>query len=360
MIKSIKILFLVPYPLDCAPSQRFRFEQYFEVLKENNVSFDCQSFIDEQTWKILYKKGYFLRKTLGILKGFLRRLYILLFLKKYDFVFIHREAAPIFPPFFEFVIAQVLGKKIIYDFDDAIWLPNTSSQNRISAFVKFHQKVGLICSWSYKISAGNDYLCEYARLFNPQVILNPTTIDTNHHKGIKRQQLLEKEKIVIGWTGSHSTLKYLTEIESVIQEIAHNHSFSFLVISNQKPDNQIDNLVFQQWNKASEIQDLLRIHIGIMPLTDDEWAKGKCGFKALQYMSLGIPALASPVGVNTKIITNGENGFLCNTPQEWKEKLILLIENESLRIELGKKAQQTVEEYYSVKSNRDNFLNLFR
>lgn len=354
-----KILFLTPYPLGVAPSQRFRFEQYFEILKENGFDFDSQSFIDKQTWEILYLKGNLTKKVVGIFRGFLRRFYLLFFLKKYHFIFIHREAAPLFPPIFEFLIAKVFQKKIIYDFDDAIWLPNTSKQNRISAFLKFHQKVKWICRWAYKISAGNDYLCTYARQFNPNTLLNPTTIDMSHHQKSNSQEVQTGDKIVIGWTGSHSTLKYLHEIEQVIKEIEKNYPIHFLVIANQKPEIQLDSLIFLPWKKESEIEDLSKIHIGIMPLTDDEWAKGKCGFKALQYMSLGIPTLASPVGVNTSIIQDGKNGFLCNTTEVWRERLIVLIENESLRIELGKNAQQTVEKYYSVQANKENFLRLF-
>jgi glycosyltransferase involved in cell wall biosynthesis len=354
-----KILFLTPYPFGVAPSQRFRFEQYFEILKENGFDFDSQSFIDEQTWKILYLKGYLAKKVIGIFRGFLRRFYLLFFLKKYHFVFIHREVAPLFPPIFEFLMAKVFQKKIIYDFDDAIWLPNTSKQNRISAFLKFHQKVKWICQWAYKISAGNDYLCAYARQFNPNTVLNPTTIDMSHHKKSNSQEVQAKDKIVIGWTGSHSTLKYLHEIEGVIKEIEKKYPIHFLVIANQKPEIQLDSLIFLSWNKESEIEDLSKIHIGVMPLTDDEWAKGKCGFKALQYMSLGIPTLASPVGVNTTIIQDGKNGFLCDRAEVWREKLIILIENESLRKELGKNAQQTVEKYYTVQANKENFLRLF-
>lgn len=354
-----KILFLVPYPLGVAPSQRFRFEQYFEILEQNGFDFDSQSFIDEQTWKILYLKGYLVKKTIGIFRGFLRRFYLLFFLKKYHFIFIHRETAPLFPPIFEFLIAKVFQKKIIYDFDDAIWLPNTSKQNRISAFLKFNQKVKWICRWAYKISAGNDYLCAYARQFNPNAVLNPTTIDMSHHKKSNLQETQKKGKIMIGWTGSHSTLKYLHEIEGVIKEIEKNYAIHFLVIANQKPDIQLDSLIFLPWKKESEIEDLSKIQIGIMPLTDDEWAKGKCGFKALQYMSLGIPTLASPVGVNTTIIQDGKNGFLCDRAEVWRDKLIMLIENESLRTELGKNAQQTVEKYYSVQANKENFLRLF-
>ncbi|TAH20572.1 MAG: glycosyltransferase family 1 protein [Cytophagales bacterium] len=356
----MQILFLIPYPLGVAPSQRFRFEQYFETLEKNGISYDCQSFIDEKTWKVLYINGYISQKIIGVLSGFLRRLKVLFFLQKYDFIFIHREAAPIFPPIFEFLIARVFKKKIIFDFDDAIWLPNTSEQNSISAFLKFHQKTSYTCRWAWKVSAGNAYLCEYARNYNPNVCLNPTTIDTNLHK-IAHTTASNKvrERLAVGWTGSHSTLKYLYFLVPILQAIEREYPIDFLVISNQKPDFQIDSLKFIKWDKKTEIQDLSAIQIGVMPLTDDEWAKGKCGFKALQYMSLGIPALVSPVGVNTEIVKSEENGFLCSTEEEWKSTLIRLIADSDLRKKIGENAKQTIENKYSVRANEQNFLSLF-
>jgi glycosyltransferase involved in cell wall biosynthesis len=360
----MRILFLIPYPIGNAPSQRFRFEQYFEILKKNDISFDCQTFIDEDTWKILYMSGHIFQKLIGILKGFLRRIKILFSLQKYDFIFIHREAAPIFPPIFEFLIAKIFRKRVIFDFDDAIWLPNTSAENRIVTFLKFHQKTAYICRWAWKVSAGNDYLCNYARNFNSNVVLNPTTIDTENLHKIDNNGINDINrvgaKVVIGWTGSHSTLKYLDELVPTLQGIERDYPVDFVVISNQKPNLQLNNLTFIKWNKKTEIQDLAKLQIGVMPLTDDAWAAGKCGFKALQYMSLGIPALVSPVGVNTKIIRDGENGFLCYSSEEWKSKLIRLIKDENLRTQIGKMAKQTVENEYSVKSNEQNFLALFR
>jgi len=352
-----RILFLVPYPLQEAPSQRFRFEQYFDKLTQNGHTFSVQSFIDKTTWNILYKPGYTLKKISGILKGFARRFAQLFSLSAYDYVFIHREASPIGPPVFEWLIANVFKKKIIFDFDDAVWLPNTSNANKIAASVKWHSKTGSICKWAYKCSCGNEFLANYARQFNPNAIVNPTTIDLeNYHSGTKNQSEIP---IKIGWTGTHTTLKYINEIIPVFQILQSKINFSIVIISNKKPEIDLQNIEFIQWQKESEIKDLLRFHIGIMPLTDDDWSRGKCGFKALQYMSLGIPALASPVGVNTQIINNGINGFLCSTPQEWEEALLQLLQNENLRCEMGKKAQQKIASHYSVEANTPNFLALF-
>jgi glycosyltransferase involved in cell wall biosynthesis len=131
------------------------------------------------------------------------------------------------------------------------------------------------------------------------------------------------------------------------------------VISNKEPDFKLRSLRFLPWKKETEIDDLLRFNIGLMPLEDDLWAKGKCAFKALQYMSLGIPAVVSPVGMNTEVVTDGVNGYICNTPEEWYSALEKIMQDPNLRIELGKAARQTIETRYAVVSNSENFLKLF-
>ncbi|PSR52068.1 group 1 glycosyl transferase [Adhaeribacter arboris] len=353
----MKILFVAPYPHGKAPSQRFRFEQYFGFIKEESGQYTFASFLDEKTWNILYKPGHSVQKVWGILKGFFKRFVLLFLVPKFDFIFIHREATPIGPPWFEWIVAKVLQKKIIYDFDDAIWLPNTSENNKIVAGIKWHHKVKAICGWAYKVSCGNSFLCEFAKQFNPNAFVNPTTIDTIHlHNQVKNQNT---NPVVIGWTGTHSTMKYLDQIVPVLQELEKEFSFEFRVISDREPDWSLRSLVYKPWQKETEIADLLHFHVGLMPLEDDIWAKGKCAFKALQYMALGIPALVSPVGMNTEVVEHGINGFICNNDDQWYANLEEIISKPKLREDLGVAARQKIEQYYAVTGNRLNFLGFF-
>lgn len=355
--KGKKIAFISTYPFDTAPGQRFRFEQYYRFLKEKGYLFSHHSFFDESTNRILYKKGFLLKKIMGVITGFFRRIFLLPRLANCQYVFIHREMAPVGPPVFEWITAKLLRKKIIFDFDDAIWLPNVSEHNRFADFFKSYYKVKWICKWAYKISCGNEFLCSYARRFNNRVVYNPTTIDTgNYHNRVKNQDTAD---FVIGWTGSHSTLPYLNDLFPVLAELEKKYSFRFLVISDKSPVFPLASLWYIPWNKTSEIEDLLKMNVGVMPLQLDEWAQGKCGFKALQYMSLGIPALVSPVGVNAKIVDHGINGFLCADPGDWKKYLSLLMEDRELLKKLSSQTQSKIEQYYSVNSNRLNFLSLF-
>lgn len=353
----MQIIFLAPYPAGIAASQRFRFEQYFSAIENQGWSYAYAPFIDLKTWHILHKPGHFLQKILGIIRAFGKRWLLLFGLKKYDFVFIHREAAHIGPPFFEWIIAKILQKKIIYDFDDAIWLPNYSAHNRFFHRLKYYRKVLHILPMSEKISAGNAYLGKFAQKYNPAITINPTTIDTStHHNRLKNQHT---SPVVIGWTGTLTTIRYLMPLLPILEELAQTHDFLFHVIANENPEFSLKPFRFIRWKKETEIADLLQFHIGLMPLADDEWAAGKCGFKALQYMALGIPPLVSPVGVNTEIVTHRLNGFVCRTPQDWMQALKYLLESPEKRSEIGQKAREKIEKNYSVEANTANFLRLF-
>ena len=348
----MKILFVVPYPIGRSPSQRFRFEQYFDILTKAGHQYRVQSFLDERGWDTLYQPGKVFRKAFSVIAGFARRWRLMLTLADYDMVFIHREAAPVGPPIFEWFIAKVKRKKIVYDFDDAIWTTDKTDESFIAKLFRWRSKVGYTCKLASVVSCGNDYLANYARRFNQSVVVNPTTIDTSYHKPVSKNP---SNRIIIGWTGSHSTLKYLDELMSALKVIGEKFpNTSMLVISNGS-----SSLPHIPWKIEREIEDLAKIDIGIMPLPDDEWSKGKCGFKALQYMAMGMPTVASPVGVNTLIIEDGVNGLLCSTHAEWIEKISTLINDTGLRKKIGEAGRQTVEQRYSVVSNTSTFLSLF-
>jgi glycosyltransferase involved in cell wall biosynthesis len=356
-----KILFLIPYPPDEAPSQRFRFEQYLHLLQQQDYRIRLQPFTVASDWRLLYAKGRILRKLLLLLRGFGKRLLALTILPGYSMVFIHREAAPVGPPVFEWIIAKVFRKKIIYDFDDAIWLTDKTRESLVERLLRWRSKVRHICRWSYRVSCGNTYLADYARQFNSRVVINPTTIDTETLHNPKLYAVAkDSSRIFIGWTGSHSTLKYLDEVVPVLRQLEKKfENIEFLVIADRDPRLPLSRFTFIPWSKDTEAHDLLKIDIGIMPLPDDEWTRGKCGFKALQYMAMEIPCVASPVGINTEIIDHGVNGFLAENPEEWFTFLENLINNAQLRSTMGREGRKKVEAHYSVSSNTSRFLSLF-
>ncbi|AMJ64777.1 glycosyltransferase family 4 protein [Hymenobacter sp. PAMC 26628] len=356
-----RILFFTPYPAGRAPSQRFRFEQYLSLLAAHGHQYRLAPFWSVATWNILYQPGHTAAKILGLLSGFGRRLGLLLAVPAYDFVFIHREAAPVGPPIFEWLIAKGLSKRIVYDFDDAIWMQDPAGEQGLLGRLKWPQKVGAICRWAYKVSCGNAYLADYARQFNAHTMVNPTTLDTDLLHNRVRDQAPAGPP-VIGWTGTHTTLRHLDLVWPVLERLEREgQAFVFHVISNAPPAHMgLRSLRYSPWRKQSEIADLLQFNFGLMPLVDDPWARGKCAFKALQYMALGMPALVSPVGMNTEVVQDGTNGFVCATDEEWYQSLRRLLASPPERVRQGAAARRTIVEHYSVASNTANFLSLFQ
>ena len=352
-----KILCIVQSPSGISASQRFRLELYEKTLKENNIDFHIQSFIDNSTREIIYQEGHIFRKIFGVIKGFWRRFAGLINIPGYDFMVVYREATPIGPPVFELIYTKLLRKKLIYDFDDAIWISQSSDNNKWISFVKCSWKIKYICRWSYKVSVGNKYLYDFAIKYNKNVVINPTCVDTKYSHNVIKPH--DTEIITIGWTGSFSTLVHLNLVVKVLQELEKKYFFNFIVIADKNPLLPLRGFKFIKWSKETEIQDLLKLNIGIMPLSDSEFERGKCGFKIIQFLSLGIPAVASPVGVNKEIITQGIDGFLCETQQQWYFALEKLMNDGTLRERMGIAGREMIQKKYSVKSNSDTFLSLF-
>jgi len=354
----LKILLLVPAPRNISPSQRFRFEHYIDLKDHSIVKFNYSSFYSESAWRVLHQNGHLFNKITGIAAGFIKRFFQLFTLFQYDFVYIHREAAPIGPPVFEWLIAKAFRKKIIYDFDDAIWVKLASVANPWVAGLKCSWKVARICKMSYKISVGNNYLAEYASQYCDKVMVIPTVVNTeSYHNRLRNQH---EGKLTIGWTGTYTNFYNLTLICGAIARLQKRYDFNFLIISNRDP--QLENVKYEylKWRLETEVEDLLKMHIGIMPLVDSEVENGKCAFKAIQYMSLGIPPVLSPVGANKKLVNDGLEGFWAETEEDWYEKIEKLITDSSLRTDMGERARKRIVEEYSVGSNEVKFFDLFQ
>lgn len=353
-----RILYIVPHRINRSPGQRFRCEQYLNVLQERGFEIQYSNIISEKDDNVFYSKGKYPHKAWILVKSFYKRLTDIRKAKKFDIVFIYREAFMLGTTFFERLL-QSRKALIVFDFDDAIWLNDTSEGNANLDWLKKPSKTASIIKIADLVLAGNSYLANYAKLFNPRIEVMPTTIDTNYHKRIIGIQ--KKSSICIGWTGTSTTLKHFETIIPVLKKIKElfGEKIYFKVIVNFPYRLAELKIEATQWSAEKEIEDLTEIDIGIMPLPDDEWSKGKCGFKGLQYMALEIPTIMSPVGVNSEIINDGENGFLASTEEDWINKLSLLIEDEDLRVKLGKAGQKTVEDNYSVNSFKDKYVQYF-
>lgn len=353
-----KILIITNNRKNRSPGQRFRFEQYLDHLEQNGYSIDFSFFISEEDDKYIYSYGNYLRKSLIILKNIFARFKNIINKNQYDIIFIFREATMLGTSLIEKWLSN--GKaKLIFDFDDAIWLPNISDANKKLAWLKRPSKTSEIIAISDLVFAGNAYLAEYAKQFNPNVVIVPTTIDTEEYVPMNLPK--PADVVTIGWSGSITTIQHFNYAINVLKTLKQKYQdkIAIKVIGDGNYRNQEINIKGQPWRIETELQDLCSFDIGIMPLPNDEWTKGKCGLKGLQYMSLEIPTIMSPVGVNSEIIQDGQNGFLADSDDEWVHKLSLLIENPELRKQLGQNARQTVEKYYSVNAWKDKYLQFF-
>ncbi len=341
----MRVLAVVPSVHDTSPGQRFRIEQWEPLLAGHGIEITYAPFESPELRSILYQSGHIASKIRAVIGGMKRRSRELDSVGGFDLVYLFREAALLGPPWFERKIARS-GVPIVFDFDDAIFIPYRSPSNGYLSYLKFPAKTAEICRLSTRIMAGNQYLADYASKYNEQVTIIPSTLDTEKYFPVERAP---SDRITIGWSGSYSTVQHLDTLREVLQALAKTEDFQLRVVGPAKYDLPGVDVTVVPWRAESEVDDLRPIDIGIMPLPDDKWTRGKCGFKALQYMSLGIPAICSPVGVNSTIITDSENGFLAGGPAEWIEKLTGLIRSEDLRKRIGAAGRQTVEERYSAK-----------
>lgn len=354
-----KILFLVAHRPGRSPGQRFRFEQYLDYLTRNGFECKVSFLIDKNDDKIFYSPGKYFQKSIFVIKSLLKRLRDLREINNFDIVFLYREAHFLGTTWFEKRIKSK-GKLMLVDFDDSIWLKDISDGNKNLAFLKYPQKTEKIVKICNAIIVGNRFLADYASQFNSNVHIIPTTIDTEYYKPSISDQNSTKP-ICIGWTGSSTTLKHFSLAVPFLKNIKNKYgdSVTFRLISDEFYDGELSGLENVKWNKDTEVEDLSVIDIGIMPLPNDEWSKGKCGFKGLQYMALGKATVMSPVGVNTEIIQHGINGYLASTQTEWEEILSKLIENPDERKQIGLKGRETVEEKFSYNSQKDKYLAIF-
>ena len=344
----MKILFIAPYPTE-GPSSRYRVEQYIPYLESHGIRCIVRPFVSPKFYKILYKKGFYFTKILFFLQSSIRRFLDIFKGISADIIFIHLEAFPVGPPLIEWFFAKI-GKRVIYDLDDAIYMRSKSSASVILKYLKCPWKINVIIKISAHIITCNDYLADYARIFNKNVTVIHTCVDTN--KFTPGHQL-EKEELTIGWIGSHSTSKYLESLKEVFCQLSHIHRFKLKIIGAQNYDLKIPGITVLNldWCLKDEIGQFQSLDIGIYPLPENEWTLGKTGFKTIQYMSVGVPCVVSNVGANRSIVSDGLNGFLASSQEEWLKKLSLLMEDPALRRRLGVNGRKTVEEKFSLKVN---------
>lgn len=341
---------LCPYPEGRAPSQRLKYEQYFDDWRAHGWTVDVRPFWDESAWHTLYEGGGTTAKVNATLRGLLRRREDLEAALRADLVYLHLEAVPLGPPWLERRVRKA-GIPMVYDIDDLIHLPHASSANPFMRVLRAPGKVPELLGMADAVVVCTEYLAAFARQHAQGPVTNiSSTIDTDTY--LPRPHRPGTDGLVLGWSGSHSTAPYLHLLDDVLRELQRTDGVRVRVIGDGSfriPGVEVEAL---PWRREREVDDLSEIDIGLYPLPDEEWVLGKSGLKALQYMALTIPPVVERIGTNREIVEDGVNGFLASGRDEWLEKIRTLILDPDLRRRMGQAARITVEERYSLRANR--------
>jgi glycosyltransferase involved in cell wall biosynthesis len=325
----MKVAFLI-HSLE-VNSCRYRILQYLPYLKEKGV--DVSTHFYKRNW--VDKLKFY--NTLG----------------QYEILYVHRR---LFPPL-EFWYLRKKAKNIIYDFDDAVMYRSSSSTNPYSRSrrIKFAYMMKRV---DFAV-AGNQFLKSEVLRYQTRVEVIPTSIELSRYR--MKESYQPRGPLTVGWLGASSTLKYLKilmpALETLYQAYPH---FQLKIVSDQFLHTERLPVIKKRWSAEEEQSDLKSFDIGVMPLSDDLWSRGKCGLKLLQYYGIGLPAVCTPVGVNRDIVEHGVNGFWARTPEEWTFHLKKLMEEEALRKEMGSKGRKKVEAGYSYEVNAPKILQVLR
>jgi glycosyltransferase involved in cell wall biosynthesis len=347
----MKILVVATHPVEGA-STRYRILAYLPALEQRGFRVRFHPFFPSGALAAIYASGNQLSKLYYLLRGVLERGHHL-GSGDFDLLLIHRELFPLGRSFF---LSRLRKRRvpIVYDYDDALFLPQRQDRWLLGKLENPDGARTLIEA-SEAVIAGNEFLFEYAKRYNPRVVLIPTALDTFRIRA--RESDRQQGRCVIGWIGSHTTEKYIHGLRPIFEKLASDAVFSLKIVGARRRLTVEGAEVIQlPWELEREVEDFQSCDIGVYPLSNDEWAKGKCGFKALQFMAAAVPVVASSVGVNNEIILDGVNGFLASSDEEWHSKILLLLRDPNLRREMGMAGRKTVEERFSLEVHAPKFL----
>jgi glycosyltransferase involved in cell wall biosynthesis len=348
------LLALTPAPV-MAAATRFRVQQFAPALRSAGINLVLRPFLDDRGFEILYRRGQLAGKVVVGARALAGRLRDLATAVHADAVLVHREAALIGPPVLEWAIARVLGRPLIFDLDDPVWVPYVSPTYGalLSRLMKMPGKTNATLKAASHVIAGNPHVADYARRFSPRVELIPTVVDTTLFTPVDTGNPIP----VIGWIGTHSAAPFLRQVLPALRRLAGEHAFVLRLIGGDADTRGIPTEL-RAWSLAREVADFQSIDIGLYPLTDDAWSRGKSGFKAVQYMACGKPIVASPVGVTRDMVRAGENGFLVDSDDGWYVALRALVLDASLRARLGATGRAQAEARWSLGVHAPRFVDV--
>ncbi len=341
---KLRVLFLTKYS-KIGASSRYRTLQYLPSFRLNNIDCKIMPLFDDAY--LINKYAHGKGAVIDLLRALFRRLMAIIVVWRFDLVVIEYEVFPYFPAIFE-RLQTWLGRRYVVDYDDALF--HQYDQHR-SIWVRrlLGNKIATVMRLSHTVVVGNNYLADYARHAGARnVVVVPTVVDLTRYP--VDLPCFNNEVFTIGWIGSPGTAKYLQSVAPALSEVCKSGLARVRLIGSGTVDLPGVPVEVVPWSEASEIELIRTFDVGIMPLPDEPWERGKCGFKLIQYMACGLPVVASPVGVNSEIVQDGANGFLAESIEDWKRALTVLRGDASLRRVLGAAGRQKVERKYCLQA----------
>lgn len=337
----IKVLGLTLYgPL--AASTRYRVSQYAPGLLNFGIDIQVRSLLVDDYIRHRFNGGIFPLKN--VFTSALNRLIQLYNQDEYDLIFLYSELFPLMPGIFE---SNLIRIPFIYDFDDAFYLKYRNGKLGLASPI-LGRKFDKVISCASYITAGNHVLAKYALQFNSNVQYLPTVVDTSRY--LPRQSSNENNVLTIGWIGSPSTAFYLNELIDPLSNLGLESSVRFVVVGGKAPVIPNVNVVEVDWSESTELDLIKSFDVGVMPLPDNEWARGKCAFKLIQYMACGIPVIASPIGANVELVTK-ECGLMASTSFEWLNAFRKMRDHLEMRNAMALACRERVVSKYSLHNN---------
>ena len=337
-----------------APDAGFASRSSSRISQSVGIDVTLRSLFNAEFFDLVYKPGHYLRKAVTFAGLSVKRLDSLRDVSRFDVILLYREMFPIGPAVIERLLGDRGGRPpIVFDFDDAIFLPSVSDANRFISALKQPGKVATIIRHSDHVIAGNEYLAAYARRFNDAVTVIPTCVDTT--KFVPSPTRCEQRRAGVARAGGRLDRQ---SHHGALRAAAGRGVPARARAASVRPARQRRRRAARSarradreqppWSLDGEVRLFNTCDVGVYPLADDEWSRGKCGFKAIEFMACGVPVVASAVGVNREIIQDGVNGFLASTDDEWVEKLGRLLVDRELRRRFGEAGRRTIEERYSL------------
>lgn len=340
-----------------AASTRQRFIQYESALGAAGIEVTYAPLLDDAHVRRVAEGKR--ASPVAVALAYARRLKDLVFARDFDALWIHCELFPYLPSGFE-RLAFISRKPIIFDYDDAIFHMYDSSRNAVVRRL-LGTKLAPLLRGGAAICAGNDYLRDYAARFNDKVMILPTVVDVDTYRPAPAAEHGDRP-VTIGWIGSPSTWAFVRPILPILSQLCREHGARFTAIGAgpAAEADKFDGMTSELWTEASEIAAVQAMDIGIMPLPDEAWARGKCGYKLIQYMACGLPVVGSPIGVNATIVEAGVSGFLATEAKEWREALVKLIEHSDLRAAMGQAGRARAVADFSLAGHAPRLVDLFQ